>query len=61
MKKWLFPLALPLLLAGCIGDDIVMDYQRFIFPGVQTIHYENNVKNFQIYWDKVCVDTQENP
>lgn len=35
--------------------ELVQDYQRFVFPGVQTIYYENNVKNFQIYWDKACV------
>jgi len=39
--------------------ELVQDYQRFVYPGVQTIYYENDVKNFQIYWDKACVQKLE--
>lgn len=39
--------------------EIVQDFQRFVFPGVQTIYYENQIKNFHIYWDKVCTQKQE--
>ena len=41
------------------GEQIVEDYQRFIFPGVQTIYFENQIDNFDIYWNKVCVETSD--
>lgn len=40
-------------------SNVVEGYQRFIFPGVQTIYYENQIHNFDIYWDKVCVQKSD--
>ena len=40
-------------------ESIVDDFQRFVFPGVQTIYFENDIPNFDIYWDKVCVQTSD--
>ena len=39
--------------------ELVSDYQRFVFPGVQTIYYENDIKNFPIYWEKACIEKSE--
>lgn len=40
-------------------EGLVEPFQRFVFPGVQTIHYENEIPNFDIYWNKVCVETSD--
>ena len=40
-------------------DTLVMDFQRFIYPGLQLVYYENDTRNFEIYWDKVCQQTSD--
>lgn len=40
-------------------DTLVMDFQRFIYPGLKVIYYENETRNFGIYWDKVCEQTSD--
>ena len=36
-----------------------MDFQRFIYPGLQVVYYESDTRNFEIYWDKVCQQTSD--
>jgi len=38
---------------------IVDDYQRFIYVGGQLSHLENDVQNFHILWDKLCMQTYD--
>lgn len=41
-------------------NKVVSDYQRFIYVGVETTYLESNIQNFDIFWDKMCIQTFEN-
>ena len=41
-----------LLFAGAVSEG----YQRYIYVGGQISYFENDVENFQILWDKLCVE-----
>ncbi|NOX09134.1 MAG: hypothetical protein GXP22_06555 [Gammaproteobacteria bacterium] len=35
----------------------ISNYQRFIYVGIQSSYLESDVINFDIFWDKLCVQT----
>ena len=35
--------------------DVAQDYQRFIYAGVQTVYYELEIQNFDLFWEKMCI------
>ena len=37
------------------GDEVIEPFQRFIFTGLQNSFFENRVENFEIFWEKMCV------
>ena len=37
------------------GSKVLVDYQRFIYAGLTTAYFENDIKNFDIFWEKMCV------
>ncbi len=39
--------------------EIIGDYQRFIYSGGQLTHLENDISNFHLLWDKLCVQTYD--
>lgn len=40
-----------------VNGEVTDDYQRFIYVGGQLSHLENDVQNFYLLWDKLCVQT----
>lgn len=40
-------------------NEIIDDYQKFIYVGIQSTYLENELRNFDIYWSKMCVETFE--
>lgn len=41
------------------NDDLVADFQRFIYVGIRSAFFETDVENFDIYWQKMCVQLFE--
>jgi len=38
---------------------IIDDYQRFIYAGVQSSYLETDIPNFDLLWDKLCIQTYD--
>ena len=38
---------------------VLENYQRFIYVGVQSTHLESEVPNFELLWEKFCVQTSD--
>lgn len=41
------------------NGEVIDDYQRFIYVGVQSSHLETDIPNFELLWEKLCVQTYE--
>lgn len=42
-------------------EQLIEDFQRFIFAGTKLAYFENQVENFDVFWDKMCVESQQDP
>ena len=36
--------------------EVIVPFQRFIFTGLQNSYFERDVQNFEVFWDKMCVE-----
>lgn len=43
------------------GQKLLADFQRFIYVGTRLAYFENDVENFDVYWNKMCVETMDDP
>ncbi len=41
------------------NGEVIENYQRFIYVGVQSSHLESEVPNFELLWEKLCVQTSD--